>query len=50
MTKFSLKPSLRALLLAAVLGFCLPSGNTIAKSSSLDSGQAIFEVLASENA
>ena len=48
MTKFSLKPSLGALLLAAGLGLCFSSGYTIAKSSSLDSGQAIFEVLASE--
>jgi tetratricopeptide (TPR) repeat protein len=48
MTKFLLKPSLRALLLAAGLGFCLSCGNTIAKSSGLDSGQAVFEVLASE--
>ncbi|AKD26236.1 Outer membrane lipoprotein involved in outer membrane biogenesis [Polynucleobacter duraquae] len=48
MTKFSLQPSLRVLLLAAGLGLSLLSSNTIAKSSSLDSGQAVFEVLASE--
>ena len=48
MTKFSLKPSFRVLLLTAGLGFSLFSSNTIAKSSNLDSGQAVFEVLASE--
>ncbi|MFM1759977.1 MAG: hypothetical protein RLY75_1248 [Pseudomonadota bacterium] len=48
MTKFSLQPSFRVLLLAVGLGFSLPSSNSIAKSSSLDSGQAVFEVLASE--
>jgi len=48
MTKFLLKSSFRALLLAAGLGFSLFSSNTIAKSTSLDSGQAVFEVLASE--
>ena len=48
MTKFSLKPSLRVLLLAAGLGLGLSSSQAIAKNSSLDSGQAIFEVLASE--
>lgn len=48
MTKFLLKPSFRALLLAAGLGFCLSSGHTIAKSNNLDNGQAVFEVLASE--
>lgn len=48
MTKFSFKSSFGALLLAAGLGFSLFSSNTIAKSSSLDSGQAVFEILASE--
>ena len=48
MTKFSLKPSLRVLLLAAGLGLGLSSSQAIAKNSSLDSGQAIFEVVASE--
>ena len=48
MTKFLLKSSIRVLLLAAGLGFSLLSSNSIAKSSSLDSGQAVFEVLASE--
>ena len=48
MTKFSLEPSIRVLLLATGLGFSLLSSNSIAKSSSLDSGQAVFEVLASE--
>ena len=48
MTKFSLKPSFRVLLLTAGLGFSLLPSNSIAKSSSLDSGQAVFEVLASE--
>lgn len=48
MTKFSLKPSLRALLLAIGLGLSLSSIHVTAKTSSLDSGQAVFEVLASE--
>ena len=48
MTKFSLEPSIRVLLLATGLGFSLLSSNSIAKPSSLDSGQAVFEVLASE--
>jgi hypothetical protein len=48
MTKFSLKPSLRVLLLVAGLGIGLSTGSAIAKTSSLDSGQAVFEVLASE--
>ncbi|OZA14987.1 MAG: hypothetical protein B7Y05_05655, partial [Polynucleobacter sp. 24-46-87] len=48
MTKFSLKPSLRVLLLAGGLGLGLSSGYAIAQNSSLDSGQAVFEVLASE--
>jgi len=48
MTKFSFKSSFSALLLAAGLGLSLFSSNTIAKSSSLDSGQAVFEILASE--
>jgi tetratricopeptide (TPR) repeat protein len=48
MTKFSFKSSFGALLLAAGLGFSLLSSNSIAKSSSLDSGQAVFEILASE--
>ncbi len=48
MTKFSLKPSLWALLLATGLGFGLFSCHTIAKTSSIDSGEAVFEVLASE--
>lgn len=48
MTKFSLKPSLRVLLLAIGLGLSLSSIHATAKTSSLDSGQAVFEVLASE--
>ena len=48
MTTFSLKPSLRALLLTTGLGLGLASSHTIANTSSLDSGQAVFEVLASE--
>lgn len=48
MTKFSLKPSFRVLLLTAGLGFSILSSNSIAKSNNLDSGQAVFEVLASE--
>lgn len=48
MTKFSLKPSLRALLLAIGLGLSLSSIHATAKTSSLESGQAVFEVLASE--
>jgi len=48
MTKFSLKPSLRALLLTAGLGASIFSGNAFAQNSRLDSGEAVFEVLASE--
>jgi outer membrane biogenesis lipoprotein LolB/uncharacterized protein HemY len=48
MTKFSLKPSLRVLLLAGGLGLGLSSSFASAQNSSLDSGQAVFEVLASE--
>jgi outer membrane biogenesis lipoprotein LolB len=48
MTKFSLKPSFRVLLLTTGLGLSLLSSNSIAKPSSLDSGQAVFEILASE--
>ena len=48
MTKFSLKPSLGALLLVAGLGLSLSSNHAGAKTSSLDNGQAVFEVLASE--
>jgi outer membrane biogenesis lipoprotein LolB/uncharacterized protein HemY len=48
MTKFSLKPSLWALLLTTGLGFGLLSSHTLAKTGSLDSGEAVFEVLASE--
>ena len=48
MTKFSLKTSLRVLLLTTGLGLGLSSSYAIAKNSSLDSGQAVFEVLASE--
>ena len=48
MTKFSLKPSLKALLLAAGLGLSLSPSHAAVKNSSLDSGQAVFEVLASE--
>lgn len=48
MTKFLLKPSLWALLLAAAIGISLFSSHAIARPTSLDSGEAIFEVLASE--
>jgi outer membrane biogenesis lipoprotein LolB len=48
MTKFSLKPSLRALLLIAGLGVSLLSSHALAQNSRLDSGEAVFEVLASE--
>ena len=48
MTKFLLKPSLWALLLAATIGISLFSSHAIARPTSLDSGEAIFEVLASE--
>ena len=48
MTTFSLKPPIGALLLASGLGFGLIPSLAIAKNSSLDSGQAVFEVLASE--
>ena len=46
MTKFLPKPSLLAVLLAAALGIL--SSHAIARPNSLDSGEAIFEVLASE--
>jgi outer membrane biogenesis lipoprotein LolB/tetratricopeptide (TPR) repeat protein len=48
MTKFSLKPSLRALLLSAGLGISLCPNHAFAQTSGLDSGEAMFEVLASE--
>ena len=48
MTKFSLKPSLRALLLTVGLGISLCPSQTFAQTSGLDSGEAMFEVLASE--
>jgi outer membrane biogenesis lipoprotein LolB/uncharacterized protein HemY len=48
MTKFSLKPFLRALLLTTGIGISLSGSNAIAKTSSIESGEAIFEVLASE--
>jgi outer membrane biogenesis lipoprotein LolB len=48
MTTFLLKPSLWALLLTAGLGLSLCSSHTFAQNSRLDSGEAIFEVLASE--
>ena len=48
MTQFSLKPSLRALLLTAGLGISLCPNPTFAQTSGLDSGEAMFEVLASE--
>jgi outer membrane biogenesis lipoprotein LolB/tetratricopeptide (TPR) repeat protein len=48
MTTFSLKPSLWALLLATGLGIGLSCGHAHAKTNSLDSGEAVFEVLASE--
>jgi outer membrane biogenesis lipoprotein LolB/uncharacterized protein HemY len=41
-------PYLRVLLLTAGLGLGLSSSYAVAKNSSLDSGQAVFEVLASE--
>lgn len=48
MTTFSLKPTLLALSLTVGLGLGLSPSLAIAKNGSLDSGQAIFEVLASE--
>jgi outer membrane biogenesis lipoprotein LolB/uncharacterized protein HemY len=48
MTTFSLKPTLIALSLTVGLGLGLAPSLAIAKNGSLDSGQAIFEVLASE--
>lgn len=48
MTKFLLMPSLRALLLTAGLGVSLCSSHAFAQNNRLDSGEAVFEVLASE--
>ena len=48
MTKFSPKSLLTSLLLAAGLGSSLISGQAIARTSSIESGEAVFEVLASE--
>ncbi|QWE16516.1 outer membrane lipoprotein LolB [Polynucleobacter sp. AP-Nino-20-G2] len=48
MTKFSPKSLLASLLLAAGLSSSLISGQAIARTSSLESGEAVFEVLASE--
>jgi outer membrane biogenesis lipoprotein LolB/tetratricopeptide (TPR) repeat protein len=48
MTKFLLKPFLWALVLAAAFGISLFSSHALARASSLDSGEAVFEVLASE--
>jgi outer membrane biogenesis lipoprotein LolB/uncharacterized protein HemY len=48
MNKFSLKPDLQALLLAIGLLVSLFSSHAMARTSSLDSGEAIFQVLASE--
>jgi outer membrane biogenesis lipoprotein LolB len=48
MTKFLLMPSLRALLLTTGLGVSLCSSHAFAQNNRLDSGEAVFEVLASE--
>ena len=48
MTKFALKPLLRCLLLTISIGMGLSSTLAIAKTNSLESGEAVFEVLASE--
>lgn len=48
MVKFLLQHALCTLILAAGLGMGLSSSPAIARNNSLDSGEAIFEVLASE--
>ena len=48
MTKFSLKPLLRALLLTTGIGISLSCSYAIARTSSIESGEGVFEVLASE--
>ena len=48
MTQFSLKPLLLSLMLATGIGGSLVSGVALARTNSLESGEAVFEVLASE--
>ncbi|QKM61293.1 lipoprotein insertase outer membrane protein LolB [Polynucleobacter arcticus] len=48
MSKFSFKSYIWALMLGTGLGISLFSGHAIARTNSLDSGEAVFEVLASE--
>ncbi|WP_100379785.1 lipoprotein insertase outer membrane protein LolB [Polynucleobacter brandtiae] len=48
MIPFFIKSHFRDLLLAASLGICLFTGQALAKTNSIESGEAIFEVLASE--
>ena len=48
MTKFSLKHFFQALVFTAGIGLSIASNHTLARTNSLDSGEAIFEVLASE--
>lgn len=48
MIPFFIKSHFRDLLLASSLGICLFTGQALAKTNSIESGEAIFEVLASE--
>ena len=48
MTTFSLKPPFLSILLLIGLVLCLPAKQALARTSSLETGQAMFEVLASE--
>jgi outer membrane biogenesis lipoprotein LolB len=48
MSQFSLKSFLQGFLLSCGLGLWLCSGSALAQTNSLESGEAIFEVLASE--
>ncbi len=48
MTTFSLKSLFFSILFLIGLGLCLPAKHALARNSSLETGQAMFEVLASE--
>jgi len=49
MTKFILKPLVKSLLLATTIGLIgFSSTSALARTNSLESGEAVFEVLASE--
>ena len=48
MMKFALKPLLRCLLLTTLIGISLSTNTAAAQTNSVDSGEAVFQVLASE--